>query len=218
MRLENIKRVCIAYRGVYNFKKIINGVDDKLFNELKENCENHKKNIFDFFDGCDIDIYFSTYDLNNEVNEFYKNELNPVFYGYIETSFNPHHRWIVHLKHCKNLISNIRLHMERSRNHYDTIIFTRPDVRMLQNFSELNLDFSKFNIVLEHLSGNCDDNIFVFPANCLDSFEKSIDELYSKNRITHEINHQLKSRGCEINYLVGYDGTDMGHTVFNFCR
>ena len=102
----------------------------------------------------------STYDLNEDVNKLYKNNLNLNYYGYIPTSRNPDDRWRVHRDHCKNLISNIKTYIERSRNNYDLFVFTRPDIKFLEDFKKLEWDYSKFNILMEHLSGNCDDNFF----------------------------------------------------------
>ena len=168
-------RIAIAYRGVFNFKKINQyGITPDILPSIQKNLDNHKNMLYNVFDDSEIDFYFSTYNLDKKIDELYKNNLNPKYYGYIPTSMNSHDVWRVHRDHCKNLISEIKLYIERSRKSYDLFIFTRPDLKFLQDLKTLNWDYSKFNILMEHLSGNCDDNFFLFPANFFDKFEEEI--------------------------------------------
>lgn len=216
-----MKKICVAYRGVFGFKKIKNQeVNQQFLNDISNNLDNHKKMIFDYFDDCEIDVYFSTYDLNNDINQIYKKKLNPKYYGFIPTMMSPDATWIAQLTHYKNLIYQIK----NQKIDYDYIIFIRPDLKMLKNFDSLNINFSEFNIVLKHLSGNCDDNLFIFPQKFLNLFEDSINNLINGNNITHAINRELEKRFVPINYLTEYEkflddnGDDMGQNVFSLCR
>ena len=218
-----MKKIAIAYKGVFNFRKVSQGiVDESLLYDIKNNIDNHHTKMFKFFDDDKIDYYFSTYDLSDKINTIYKEKLKPVYYGYTPTSLSLADVWVSHLKHYRNLIHQIRNRMDMTRDLYDAIIFTRPDLKLVQNFSELDIDFSKFNIVVKHPSGNCDDNLFILPLKYLDIFSESVNELYENNRITHEINHVLEKRGAQINYLSGYapnlqpDGIDYGQPVWTF--
>lgn len=200
-----MKKIAIAYKGVFNFRKVSQGiVDESLLYDIKNNIDNHHTKMFKFFDDDKIDYYFSTYDLSDKINTIYKEKLKPVYYGYTPTSLSLADVWVSHLKHYRNLIHQIRNRMDMTRDLYDVIIFTRPDLKLLQNFSELDIDFSKFNIVVKHLSGNCCDNLFILPLKYLDIFSESVNELYENNRITHEFNHALEKRGAQINYLSVY--------------
>jgi hypothetical protein len=216
-----MKKICISYRGVFNFKKIKEGaIDQQFLEDIQENLDNHKTMIFDTFKNHQIDFYFSTYNLNEEVNNFYKKNLNPKYYGFIPTMISADATWISQLMHYKNLIAQIK----KQNILYDYIIFTRPDLKMLKSFNSLNINFSSFNIVLKHLSGNCDDNLFILPQKFLNVFEESVDDLINENGITHSINHKLIKNSVPINYLVEYksspqpDGTDHGQDVFTLCR
>ena len=213
-------KIAIAYRGVFNFQKINQfGVDSNILLDIKENLDNHKNFLHDIFSNCEVDYYFSTYNLNDDVNKLYKDNLNLNYYGYIPTSKNPNERWRVHRDHCKNLILNIKTYIKRSRNNYDLFVFTRPDIKFLEDFKKLEWDYSKFNILMEHLSGNCDDNFFLFPANFFDKFEHSIDSLIKGDRISHEINHELVKRNIPIKYHVEYTEKEyLGHNLFKFCK
>ena len=140
-------RVAIAYRGVFNFQRINRvGVDSDILSDIQEVLDNHKVNLYNVFDGSDIDFYFSTYDIDQSINEIYESNLNLKYYGYITTSMNPDDRWRVHRDHCKNLITQIREQIERSRDSYDLYIFTRPDIKFLKDLKSLEWDYSKFNI------------------------------------------------------------------------
>lgn len=221
-----MKKIAIAYRGIFNYQKYSKeGLTKNLLNDIEKNIDNHRSMLYTCFGECEIDFFFSTYDLEKEIKEVYEKNLNFKYYGYVPKMVGDGSGWKLHLIHSKNLITEIKSHIEISRTPYDFLVFTRPDIKLLKNIDYFNLDLSKFNIVLKHLSGNCDDNLWIFPIKFLDMFEESIDTLKNENyRITHEINHELEKRNVEINYMTVYkpypmpDGTDMGHKVFEFFR
>lgn len=207
-------KVSVSYKGFFLKKTVEQEEKEGYFELAKEIVNNHKSMLLNTFD--DVDFYFSTYDLNRELDEIYKKEFNPKSYSYISDDYFYQETWIPQLTHYKNLISNIK---EQSET-YDLFIFTRPDLKFLQKFSDLNIDLSKFNIIHQHLSGNCDDNFWVFGKQYFELFETTIDNMLAMRRITHEINHELIRNGVQINYITPYDSSaePLGHKIFEVCR
>lgn len=213
-------KVAVAYKGILNAKKIEQeGLTEDTFDYCKLLIENHKNHFYEFFDNCDIDFYFSTYNLNQDINSLYQSEFNPKKYFYLENYFLRNElTWSAQLRHYRNLIKGIK----EQNDDYDLFVFSRVDIRFLKKFELLNIDFSKFNIVLEHPSKNCDDAFWIFPKKFLNAFEDSVNQLFADNRITHEINHELTKRSVDINYMVDFDknlgkpNEDilLGHDVF----
>jgi hypothetical protein len=98
------------------------------------------------------------------------------------------------------------------------LIFTRFDIDFHKNYNTFNLELDKLNITVEHPSGNCDDNLWIFPRNYLDIFENSVDALIAENKMTHELNHKIIKFGGQINYIDKLIDSYMGHTIFSFIR
>ena len=206
-------KVSVSYKGFFLKKTVEQEEKEGYFELAKEIIDNHKSMLFNTFD--DVDFYFSTYDLNRELDEIYKKEFNPKSYSYISTDYFYQETWIPQLTHYKNLISNIK----EQKETYDLFIFTRPDLKFLQKFDDLNIDLDKFNIVHQHPSGNCDDNFWIFGKQFLELFEITVDNLFSMKKTTHEINHELVKNGVDVNYLTPYDwSVDLGHKIFEVCR
>jgi len=219
-----MKKVAIAYRGFFNYKKYSKeGLYQGYFSEIENALNNHKKMIHSYFDDYEIDCFFSTYDIDKKIEEIYKTNLEVKNISYLRKD-GWYDSWKPLLHHTQNLINDIEEYIERTRNQYDFLVFTRPDILFKSHINSFSIDTNKFNITLEHLSGNCDDNLWIFPIKYFQSFKESINELNLKNMISHEINYCLKKRGVSINYMTNYapnpesDGSDMGHKVFSFCR
>ena len=68
----------------------------------------------------------------------------------------------------------------------------------------MSIDLSKVNITHRHISGNCDDNFFLFRREYLDHFQNAIKSMKANNEITHRINHYIGED--KINYLTGGPG------------
>ena len=126
--------------------------------------------------------------------------------------------WMAQLHHLKNLINMIRDEETRTKNNYDYFIFTRFDVDFHKNYNTFKLELDKLNITVEHPSGNCDDNLWIFPRNYLDIFENSVDALIAEGKMTHELNHKIIFFGGSINYIDELVDSYMGHTIFSFIR
>lgn len=217
-----MKKVAICYKGIFVGKRISDyGVTDKILIDFRSNIKDHKEKFSSKFKnfGYDIDYYVSTYNIDNNYDKVYLEELNPNFYGYIQDYYRICSScWIAQFIHFKNLISKIR----ESDISYDLLVFTRPDLKFHWTLDEIypHLELDKFNIPVQHLSGNCDDNLFIFPVKYLDTFEESIDVLLSRNGITHEINHLLNERSVPIKWISSYvyENTEFGHNMFSFFR
>lgn len=222
-----MKKVAICYKGIFGGKRISNqGFEEKILTDSRSNIKDHIEKFSSKFEnfGYDVDYYMSTYRLSEKLDNVYLEELNPKFYSYIPDLFfsEEHYRiygsWVAQFTHFKNLISGIR----ESGISYDLLVFTRPDLKFHWDLNEIypNLELDKFNIPVQHLSGNCDDNLFIFPIEYLNAFEQSIDVLLSRGGITHEINHLLNERSVPIKWISSYvyENTEFGHNMFSFFR
>jgi len=222
-----MKRVAISYKGIFGGKRICNsGLKEQILIDARKNIIEHKEKFSKQFEkfGYIVDHYMSTYNLSDELNLIYEDEIKPKHYSYISDWFfsEDHYKiygsWIAQFTHFKNLISLIR----KENIDYDLLIFTRPDLKFHWDLEQIypNLNLDKFNIPVQHLSGNCDDNLFIFPGKYLNQFEQVIDDLLSRNGITHEINHGLTERGVPINWISSYvyENTEFGHNMFSFFR
>lgn len=217
-----MNRVAILYKGIFGLKRInTKGLKEQVFVDARENILDHKVKIFDQIKnlGYEIDFYMSTYNISDELNSIYNEELSPKAYIYLPNEYlKTHSTWQCQLMHYKNLI----LELEKQETLYDFLIFTRPDLKFYQDFNtiNLNLDLSKFNIPVQHLSGNCDDNLFIFPSKFLNKFKEIINILILKNGITHEINHLLDDKLVPINWMSSYvyENDEFGHNIFSCFR
>lgn len=216
-------KVAISYKGFFLYKRVLSeGLSEETISFAEEILKNHQEMLHDDLGDAEIDYYFSTYNANEQLDQLYVKTLNPKAYSYIPSQFFNHpSTWVVQLNHYKNLISLIR----ESKVDYDLFIFTRPDIKILKKFSDLNINLEKFNAVIQHPSTpihppqNCDDNYWIFPKEYLDEFEECVDTLLASGKMTHEINHELVKRDVPINYISEYnDDLELGHEVFTICR
>ena len=145
-----MSKVAIAYKG--SFSSPLSLVESTI--------ENHKSMFLDYFE--DIDFFFSTYNIgDNELRDLYGKHLGKIEWGFIDGSFMTASTWNAQFEHHGNLARMI----SNRETRYDLIVITRPDLRWLRSYNVVNIDNSKFNIAIQHQSGNCDDNLFVFPQN-----------------------------------------------------
>lgn len=209
-------KIAIVYKGCFKYKKtILEGSNQDLSFFAKEVIENHKSMVLDFFTDYDVDYYFTTYDLNRELDALYQKEFNPKYYNYLSSEYLSGSSWTAQLAHYKSIISIIK----DQDIEYDFFLFTRPDIVFLKKYDSFNLDLDKFNMIHQHPSGNCDDNFWLFPNKFFKQFQKSIYELDAYNKITHEINHLLVQREVPIHYITPYDwnAEPLGHKIFEIC-
>lgn len=226
-----MKNVAICYKGIFAGKRIVtSGFDEDVYRDAIQNIKEHKEKFGDKFKnfGYNVEYYMSTYDIDEKLNSLYIEELNPKYYSFLSEKFlfgNFDHwcnsSWNCQFLHYKNLITKIK----SDSTEYDLFVFTRPDLKFQVNLEKIYecLDLDKFNIPVQHqVSGNCDDNLFIFPQKYLNEFEKSIDMLMNRNGITHQLNHVLIENDVNINWMCDYMFDDeylhFGHNLFSFCR
>ena len=112
------------------------------------------------------------------------------------------------------------MNQELTGGLFDLIILTRPDIEMLIGWKDLNLDLSKFNIMFQHTSGNCDDNLWIFKRSFLEIFEKAVDDLIRQSKITHEMNHAITALGGQVHFAYDFvlNEAKSGTDVFAYVR
>ena len=201
-------KVAVGYKGTFNHPLWL----------VKNTFENHRSMLYDCFD--DIDFFFSTYEGESETEEFYRSQLEIRSYSYIDDSHRNSSTWNAQLEHHQSLARQI-LQQDKT---YDLVIITRPDLRWLKRFDEVNIDKKTFNIPIRHDSGNCDDNLFVFPSQYLNEFIDAALILQRTGGITHAINHRLEERNVPIHYMQDYDdstfihNSNLGQSIFTMCK
>jgi hypothetical protein len=214
-------KYAICYKGIFNINRIRTIGPDSVYQEqLIVANKNHKKKLIDDIinSGNELDVFISTYDITPEINELVTKLNSPK-----ECYFSPKisintSTFQAQLQHHLMLVEMIKKSETKMNDKYDILVFTRLDIDIHKKFSELPIDLEKFNITVEHASGNCDDNYWVFPRKYLDTYTASINELLKSNKMTHEINHRLTQHGCELNYFDTLIQSYMGHLTFSFIR
>ena len=128
-------KICIGYKGFFLYKRVLSeGLTQNTISFAKEILENHQEMLHNDLANNEIDYYFSTYNVSEQLDQLYMERLNPKVYSYLPSQFFRHpSTWVVQLNHYKNLISLIR----ESKIEYDLFIFTRPDIQIVKKFSEL---------------------------------------------------------------------------------
>ncbi len=188
-------RACVCLRGVHylqisNYKTDFRNSSDKI-----------KECVIDALldKGYDVDVICLTYE--SEILDELKNVYKPVHVSTLPSServngSNWHRQCIFHLMSVRA----IRECEAQTNAQYDLIVNIRYDLLLNTKITDMNVDFTRMNITYRHASGNCDDNIFIFPRSELDSFEQAFHKLFSEHRITHEFNHAYSD--SKINYIV----------------
>jgi hypothetical protein len=214
-------KIAVCYKGAFNINYIKQkGVDEELLKIVTKTINNHKDTIYSdlLANNNEVDTFLSSYDLDKKLNELLVAGYNAKNFIFLDKNQINANTWMAQLNHLKILISMIRREEIETKNNYDYFIFTRFDINFHKNYNIFKLEPEKFNITVEHPSGNCDDNLWIFPRNYLDIFEKSIDLLIYENKMTHELNHKIKIFGGKINYIDQLVESYMGHTIFSFIR
>jgi len=192
-------RACICLRGLhYSNDDISVYNDNKIRTDYRDSLDNYREYIINplISQGNLIDILLFTYEspiLEHLIKDYSPLSIKilPMSERYIDTSWN---RQILFHKYSVDTIKKIQYEMGYS---YDLIINTRFDLKFNTRITDMNIDYSKFNIAFRHLSGNCDDNLWIFSGCFLDEFEESMSHLYNGSKMTHEINKYINN----INYM-----------------
>ncbi len=214
-------KIAICYKGAFNINYIrYKGIDNELLNSIKNTIDNHKNMIYTdlLSKKIEVDTFLSSYNLDTRINDLLINGYNPKNFAFLDINMANTSTWIAQLNHLKGLVSMIKKEESEMNSNYDYFIFTRFDIEFHKRYESFNLDLDKFNITVEHPSGNCDDNLWIFPRSYLEIFEKSVDLLLSEHKITHELNHKIILLGGNIHYIDNLVESYMGHTIFSFIR
>lgn len=214
-------KFAICYKGAFNINYVKQkGVDDNLLNIVNDTILNHKTMIYsDLIEaGNEVDTFISSYNLDNRLNDLLVRGYDAKGYIFFDKNQLNSGTWMAQLNHLKFLIELVKTEERNNNFNYDYLIFTRFDIDFHKNYNTFNLELDKLNITVEHPSGNCDDNLWIFPRNYLDIFENSVDALIAENKITHELNHKIINFGGQINYIDKLIDSYMGHTIFSFIR
>jgi hypothetical protein len=185
------KKVGICLLGIHYMEGYPN-MDFRISLEhIKTNYVKHLESK-----GCKVYIFLSTYEspIIDKLLEAY----NPYAYKIAPTSeiTNGHaiNRLLTHHLNCAKLI-------EESKDiiNLDFVMTSRFDV--FTNFPLFmnNTDFSRFNTVFRHRSGNCDFGILIYPINYHKKFKEAIEKMIINNCTNaHEFNNWVNN---DIHYL-----------------
>jgi hypothetical protein len=214
-------KIAFSYKGAFNIDYIKKyGVDEIVLKNVSDTIDNNIEKIFNVLNDLSyrVDTFISTYKIHDKIDGEWLRRVSPVDYYQGEPSYSSP-TTIPQLEHFKRLINMIVEEEEKTGEKYDLLIFTRLDIKMLKSYNELNISHNHFNIILQNQGGGCDDNFFVFPRKYFNQFIESVDSLYAKNQIIHNINHELEGRGVIINYMEELNpNIYMGHKAFEFVR
>lgn len=177
-------RACICLRGNHYLQLHDYKTD---FRTSVDNYNSHLiSSLVDM--GYSVDIMCLTY--NTGVIDELQMKYNPVRMDVLpaseRTCGNSWNRQCIFHMRSKELIESYETEMKFK---YDLIINLRFDILFLKYMKDLPLDLNKMNIVNKNMFLNCDDNLFIFPRNCLDDFSNAFKLLLERKKITHEFNH-----------------------------
>lgn len=176
-------KIALVLRGQHYLRT------DNFFTDFEENVKNFYATLLNPYRafGIEVDVFFLTYETP---------KLEQLFLAYkpVKSIILPdaerHNNTILRQHIWHYLTKDVVVAYEQEKNFkYDVIINTRFDLFFVKKFPEMDIDFTKMNIAFEHSSGNCDDNLFIFPRHMLDDFQKAWHEMMPKPHTTHEFNH-----------------------------
>jgi len=194
-------RIAFCIRG-FHYKR----TDDNLI-DYELALANYKAFLFDELNKYNIeyDIFISTYHSDKE--DKLENDYKPVKIIYQE---NNQDNYKALLQHNISLIDMVKDYATSVNIKYDLCIITRFDLVFFKKFSEMNIDINKFNIAMQHSSGNADADFWIFPCSYLDEFR--IVQIYMINNkadiipTTHATNRYIHEDF--VHYMYSIDQTD----------
>ena len=182
-------KICLCLRGIHYS-------NDSYITDYRKSLENYRNYIIKPLEdqGHEVDILFFTYtsEVSDSLRQDYSSSPNSVFFPASER-FNGTN-WKRQLIFHSFTVDSIKANEQQKGSLYDLIINTRFDLFFSTKITEMTYDTSKFNCAFKHTSGNCDDNLWIFPRNLLDSFSFAINTLDQRNQITHEINKYIETQ------------------------
>jgi hypothetical protein len=100
---------------------------------------------------------------------------------------------------------------------FDFFINIRFDLALTPTLLQ-RIQSDKINICYKHPSGNCDDNLFLFPRVHFANFKTAIDQLIEKGKITHEICRFLPESSIHYLSVVPHSGGTEWKQIFDILR
>ena len=200
------------------FAILFRGIHYKHAYDHDTNFQNSTKSVYQYIInpllaiGHTIDIYCATYTSEKLLSLI--NTYNPVRTIVLEYNNNLNN-WESQLK-FHIMLSNMILENESiGRDNYDIIINMRYDIEFTKSIIEHNIDYSKFNITMKHLSGNCDDNYFVFHSKYINMFKNACITMLNTKKITHEINKYIDPTAINYMYEIFKDD-EINRTLYKY--
>jgi len=198
-----VKRVAICFTGISYMVNMIHFSGSFTYSvDYNESVNNYREYIFNYFinRGYHIDVFISSYDneKKNQIIETYK-PVKSIFVPYIDG--NTDGKRI----HTLNVINIVKKYSLSNNVKYDNVLITRFDLLFKKKFSEMKVDFKKFNLMSElkeiDSSGiRCvDDNVFLFPYKMLNSFKNIVESKINPHRIRVQLNKKFGS--TSINFM-----------------
>ena len=208
-------RICLSLKGTFSVNDIRQGYDhtDIYKSKLNESIESIKNSLVNPLveQGHTVDIICSTYD--TYCASVIESKLSPIkCYKFTRETIGErggNAEFQLQLMHYKKILELIKESENERENKYDFFIFTRFDLIFIGKVTDWNINYEEFNITMLHLSGNCDDNVWLFPRKNIDGFTLSINQLSNMRGITHEINKYLINNNVKISYI--YTITEEDH-------
>ena len=171
-----------------------------------KNCYENNKNLL--YNNLNCEFYSSTY-FSEKINELLNDyKFNSIKLQHIDNKveIDVGNNWS---KRNKRFKETIKLILE-SNIKYEYVILTRYDIFFNQNPFQLNVDYSKINVICKAKCGNndgiIDDNFYFMPYNKLKEFYNQIN-LIDEKICAHEYNSYIDN----IHYLI--DGKYYSHEI-----
>ncbi len=211
-------KCALCYKGVFIINHFLSGKnsDSEYLSRLEDTIKKHKDTFYS--ENYDFDVFITTYNfcdkMSNKLNDFLPKVNEALEFDHNMRNNNA----LSQISQHRNVVKQIKKYESESGFKYDLIVVSRLDLEFYKKFEEMNFDIEKFNIVVHHNSGNCDDNLWIFPRKYLDAYDSSLESLLKYGNITHAINHQLLINNVDTHYMDNLIDTYMAHTYFSFIR
>jgi hypothetical protein len=201
-------RFALCIKGAHSIQSYCaNGFTNRIKLLSTDSFISIKKNIIDVIkeQGHEIDIFISTYDCNacDYLIELYK----PVSsYKFDSMYMSSNYRFTSQVNHYLKLVDLINIYEINNKIEYDIVITTRFDIIFNCPYNNLPILYDKFNTTIKHVSGNCDDNLWIFPRKYLNIFRDSCNELLNPSNdismhTTHYINNILEKYNTPMHFF-----------------
>jgi hypothetical protein len=200
-------RFALCLKGLHSIQTYAqHGFTDTIKQNSLESFDNINEMIINIIkeSGHEVDTFISTYDCDlgdylidlYKPKKYYKFDKEIMKYNRINTGVMLFESIANHIIKLQELISEY---------NYDYIIITRFDLLFTRPYNSFPIDYDKFNINCRHISGNSDDNLWIFKNKYSKELKDSLIEQIKSNdpalKTTHYVNRTLESYNVPINYF-----------------